>query len=190
MASETTFDHWKVVFSWGKVRKRALTFGGHCFRFWDLHFWNRHAISEHWAWKKNDGYFFDLTGPQYPSSLRRWSTSLFRSYNHFYRAECIAVSGYFWKKIGNNNLCLTRCTNPTLLNVIWRVTCLQPAQMFFSTLDTSSLQYQHLFLPISIGGFWKYLSWTIWFQKIYLITIVKYLLEILIPADTSKGSNL
>ena len=97
---------------------------------------------------------------------------------------------FFFKKIGNNNLCLTRCTNPTLLNVIWRVTCLQPAQMFFSTLDTSSLQYQHLFLPISIGGFWKYLSWTIWFQKIYLITIVKYLLEILILADTSKGSNL
>ena len=107
--------------------------------------------------------------------------TLFRSYNHFYRAECIAVSGFFFK---------TRCTNPTLLNVIWRVTCLQPAQMFFSTLDTSSLQYQHLFLPISIGGFWKYLSWTIWFQKIYLITIVKYLLEILILADTSKGSNL
>ena len=25
MASETTFDHWKVFFSWGKVRKRALT---------------------------------------------------------------------------------------------------------------------------------------------------------------------
>ena len=25
MASETTFDHWKVVFSQGKVRKRALT---------------------------------------------------------------------------------------------------------------------------------------------------------------------
>ena len=24
MASETTFDHWKVFFSWGKVRKRAL----------------------------------------------------------------------------------------------------------------------------------------------------------------------
>ena len=26
IASETTFDHCKVVFSWGKMRKRALTF--------------------------------------------------------------------------------------------------------------------------------------------------------------------
>ena len=164
-----------------KSEKKGLYFWSTLLPILGLTFLESTCTFRQIGFKKMMGIFFDLTGPQYPSSLRRWSTSLFRSYNHFYRAECIAVSGFFFK---------TRCTNPTLLNVIWRVTCLQPAQMFFSTLDTSSLQYQHLFLPISMGGFWKYLSWTIWFQEIYLITIVKYLLEILILADTSKGSNL
>ena len=36
MASETTFDHWKVVFSWGKVRKRALTQNPLMGRFWSI----------------------------------------------------------------------------------------------------------------------------------------------------------
>ena len=36
MASETTFDHWKVVFSWGKVRKRALTQNPLNGGFWSL----------------------------------------------------------------------------------------------------------------------------------------------------------
>ena len=36
MASETTFDHWKVFFSWGKVRKRALTQNPLMGGFWSL----------------------------------------------------------------------------------------------------------------------------------------------------------
>ena len=40
MASETTFDHWKVFFSWRKVRKRALIFQDGMARFYDLHFLN------------------------------------------------------------------------------------------------------------------------------------------------------
>ena len=38
MASETTFDHWKVVFSWGKVRKRALTENPLMGGFWSFRF--------------------------------------------------------------------------------------------------------------------------------------------------------
>ena len=41
MAWETTLDPSKVVFSWGKVRKRALSQKALCSRFLDLHFWNR-----------------------------------------------------------------------------------------------------------------------------------------------------
>ena len=39
MASETTFDHWKVFFSWGKVRKRALTQNSLVARFSNFLWW-------------------------------------------------------------------------------------------------------------------------------------------------------
>ena len=40
MASETTFDHWKVFFSWGKVRKRARTFEALMARFCKFFWWS------------------------------------------------------------------------------------------------------------------------------------------------------
>ena len=39
MASETTFDHRKVVFSWGKVRKTRFSQNPLNFRFWSLRIW-------------------------------------------------------------------------------------------------------------------------------------------------------
>ena len=56
MASETTFDHWKVVFSWGKVRKRALL---------DLHFLNRFDFLDFMRFSEFLGIFY-LIGPQDP----------------------------------------------------------------------------------------------------------------------------
>ena len=38
MASETTFDHWKVVFSWGKMRKSRFSQKPLNPRFWALGF--------------------------------------------------------------------------------------------------------------------------------------------------------
>ena len=38
MASETTFDHWKVVFSWGKMRKSRFSQNPLNSRFWALGF--------------------------------------------------------------------------------------------------------------------------------------------------------
>ena len=46
IASETTFDHWKVIFSWGKARKRALMFQDDMARFWNLHIRNPHIKSD------------------------------------------------------------------------------------------------------------------------------------------------
>ena len=46
-------------FSWGKMRKRALTFEALCSWFQDLHIWNCLAISENLPWK-NYGYFFSI----------------------------------------------------------------------------------------------------------------------------------
>ena len=66
MASETTFDHWKVFFSLGKVRKRALTFEVPCSRFQDLHILSRFAISENLAFKKMMGIFFRFDGSSGP----------------------------------------------------------------------------------------------------------------------------
>ena len=62
MASETTFDHWKVVFLMRKSEKKALTFEALCSRFEDLHFWNPLAICENLASTKKMGVFFDY-GP-------------------------------------------------------------------------------------------------------------------------------
>ena len=39
MASETTFDHWKVVFSWGKMRKSRFSQNPLNTRFWAFGFW-------------------------------------------------------------------------------------------------------------------------------------------------------
>ena len=49
LASETTFDHWKVIFSRGKVRKRALTFLALKARFLNLHIRNPLIKSENLA---------------------------------------------------------------------------------------------------------------------------------------------
>ena len=38
MASETTFDHWKVVFSWGKMRKSQFSQNPLTSRFWAFGF--------------------------------------------------------------------------------------------------------------------------------------------------------
>ena len=38
MASETTFDHWKVVFSWGKMRKSRFSQNPLNARFWAFGF--------------------------------------------------------------------------------------------------------------------------------------------------------
>ena len=38
MASETTFDHWKVVFSWGKMRKSRFSQNSLTSRFWAFGF--------------------------------------------------------------------------------------------------------------------------------------------------------
>ena len=38
MASETTFDHWKVVFSWGKMRKSRFSQNPLTSRFWAFGF--------------------------------------------------------------------------------------------------------------------------------------------------------
>ena len=39
MASETTFGHWKVVFSWGKGRKMTFSQNPLSSRFWASGFW-------------------------------------------------------------------------------------------------------------------------------------------------------
>ena len=39
MASETTFGHWKVVFSWGKGRKMTFSQNPLISRFWASGFW-------------------------------------------------------------------------------------------------------------------------------------------------------
>ena len=49
MASEPTFDPWKVEFSWGKVSKRALAFESLWSAFQNLHFWNPHIKSDNLA---------------------------------------------------------------------------------------------------------------------------------------------
>ena len=49
MASETTFGQWKVVFSLGKVRKRAPTFQALRARFLNLHIWIPYIESDNLA---------------------------------------------------------------------------------------------------------------------------------------------
>ena len=66
MASETTFDHWKVVFLMRKSVKNALTFEAHSSRFQDLHFWNPRAICDNLALTKKMGVFFRLRTPSGP----------------------------------------------------------------------------------------------------------------------------
>ena len=55
MASETTFDHWKVVFSWWKVRKMPFSQNPFNRRLWSLgiqfyiHFYARKSKNLPWA---------------------------------------------------------------------------------------------------------------------------------------------
>ena len=60
MASETTFGHWKVVFSWGKGRKMTFSQNPLKTRFWASGFWM--SISSSANFKKDPPwYIFSLS---------------------------------------------------------------------------------------------------------------------------------
>ena len=86
MASETTFDHWKVVFSWGKMRKSQFSQNPLTSRFWAFGFLIYTSSSTNFKKKiHRDTFFFvsvhvPATSVVYCNENLRWSTG-----------ECIIV---------------------------------------------------------------------------------------------------
>ena len=58
MASETTFDHWKVVFSWGKMRKSRFSQKKPNARFWAFGFLICTSSSANFKKIHRDTFFF------------------------------------------------------------------------------------------------------------------------------------
>ena len=59
MASEATFDNWKLVFSWRKVRKRAITQNPLMGRFWSLGIkFTIYFCARKWKKITMDNFFF------------------------------------------------------------------------------------------------------------------------------------
>ena len=61
MASETTFDHWKVVFSWGKMRKSRFSQNPLNARFWAFGFSIYTSSSANFKKDPPWNIFFSLT---------------------------------------------------------------------------------------------------------------------------------
>ena len=72
MASETTFGHWKVVFSWGKGRKMTFSQNPLSSRFWASGFWMSILSSANFK-KDPPWYIFSLSvhAPATSGSVKR-----------------------------------------------------------------------------------------------------------------------
>ena len=66
MASETTFDHWKVVFSWGKMRKSRFSQNPLNARFWAFGFLIYTSSSANF--KKNPPWYIFFVSVQIPDT--------------------------------------------------------------------------------------------------------------------------
>ena len=86
MASETTFGHWKVVFSWGKGRKMTFSQNPLNSRFWASGFWM--SILSSANFKKDPPWnIFSL-------SVHAPATSAFWLHSDYILASCWLHSGY------------------------------------------------------------------------------------------------
>ena len=66
MASETTFDHWKVVFSWGKMRKSRFSQNPLRARFWTFGFLIYTSSSANF--KKNPPWYIFFVSVHVPAT--------------------------------------------------------------------------------------------------------------------------
>ena len=112
MASETTFGHWKVVFSWGKGRKMTFSQNPLSSRFWASGFWMSILSSANFKKDPPWNIFFLSVHAPATSALKmtareaeiqwRWfRMSLFRHSGHFWSFG--AFFGHFWPILAPNS---------------------------------------------------------------------------------------